>query len=42
MAASGLDQSSRDANPDPLSHLYALMDFCIAVIDTVNTFNEGQ
>ncbi|XP_067944731.1 adenylate cyclase type 9-like isoform X2 [Watersipora subatra] len=42
MAASGLDQSSRDANPDPKDHLYALMDFCIAVIDTVDTFNEGM
>jgi len=42
MAASGLNQSSRDKNADPKDHLYALMEFCIAVLETVSIFNEGN
>ncbi|KAF6019764.1 hypothetical protein EB796_021992 [Bugula neritina] len=42
MAASGLNQSSRDKNADPKDHLYALMEFCIAVLETVSIFNEGM
>ena len=41
MAASGLDQAARDKNSDPREHLYALMDFCMEIIETVDAFNEG-
>lgn len=42
MAASGLNQAARDKNDTPKDHLYALMDFCIEVLDTVARFNEGK
>lgn len=42
MAASGLNQASRDENKTPKDHLYALMDFCIEVLEVVDRFNEGE
>ena len=42
MAASGLNQAIRDRNNTPKDHLYSLMDFCIAVLQTVQNFNEGM
>jgi len=42
MAASGLDQARRDRNETSKDHLYALMDFCIEVLQTVDHFNEGR
>jgi adenylate cyclase 9 len=39
MAASGLNPNTRKLNKDPYSHLYALMDFSIDLLDKLEQFN---
>lgn len=41
MAASGLNPACQQ-NADPKAHLYALMDFCLELIEVVQKFNEGM
>ncbi|XP_071056306.1 adenylate cyclase type 9 isoform X2 [Onthophagus taurus] len=41
MAASGLDSKARENQEDPYNHLYALMEFAIAMQDVVEKFNNN-
>ncbi|KAL8623548.1 hypothetical protein ACOMHN_051158 [Nucella lapillus] len=41
MAASGLNEASRQANKHPNAHLFALMDFSVELQQVVNNFNES-
>ncbi|XP_076446412.1 adenylate cyclase type 9-like isoform X2 [Babylonia areolata] len=41
MAASGLNEASRNANKHPNAHLFALMDFAVELQNAVTRFNES-
>ncbi|XP_076468117.1 adenylate cyclase type 9-like [Babylonia areolata] len=41
MAASGLNEASRQANKHPNAHLFALMDFAVELQQVIDNFNES-